>query len=293
MKISIITTSYNSVHYIKHTLDSVISQVGDLEIEYIFQDAVSTDGTWEIIQQFATEYSKDKRIKVLIESAKDGGMYAGINKGLAKMTGDIWGYLNADDILMPGALREVVEYFEKNPQTEMIYGQGLYINEHGDFFGLYPSQDIKKVPLVDNCYISQPSVFLRSNVYKKLGGFNANIKNSGDYEYWLRVQDNNFQIDFIPQVLSATRIHQDTKTLMNRPKIQLEVMAITSHYNKGRVPQAWKEAFTLENNRISKSLDFGSQVFYKLKSIFAGNVSRFFAFRKGKQIKTEQERIFA
>lgn len=291
--VSLITTSFNAVSYIKQTIDSVISQPGDFKIEYILQDALSTDGTWEIIQQFAQEYKHDKRISVIIESAKDGGMYAGINKGLSKMTGSIWGYLNADDILMPGALRNVVEYFETHEATEMIYGQGLYINEQGKFFGLYPSFDLNEVPLVDNCYISQPSVFLRKNIYQKLGGFNSLIKNSGDYEYWLRVQSLNHKIDFIPDVLSATRIHQNTKTNSNRAKIQLETMAIASHYNKQVVPLRWKKEFGRENSNLTRFFDLMGQVMFKIRDGISNLTARFFLVGKSRDINELRKRLFS
>lgn len=292
MKISIITTSYNAVNYIKQTIDSVLSQKGEFAIEYILQDALSTDGTWEIIQQVAHEYQNHDRINVIIESAKDGGMYAGINKGLDKMTGDIWGYLNADDILMPGALNEVAEFFINHKNTGMVYGQGLYINEHGKFFGLYPSFDIKEKPLVDNCYISQPSTFLRKEIYNKLGGFNEKIKNSGDYEYWLRVESNGVEISFIPQVLSATRIHANTKTSINRAAIQAETLAVASYYNNGHIPRLWLEEFSNENSLVARLLDFFEQLLRKARILYIKAFASLFKIGRNKKISKLRNNIF-
>lgn len=292
MKISIVTTSYNSVSFIKETIESVVNQQGDFEIEYILQDAESTDGTWDIIQQYVEKFKGHNRINLLAASEKDGGMYTGINKGLAKMTGDVWSYLNADDILMPDSLLSVAKYFAEMPEVDMIYGQGVYMDQHSKFFGLYPSFDISEVPLVDNCYISQPSAFLRKNVFDKLGGFNDRIKNSGDYEYWLRVQSAGLNIKFVPNVLSATRIHTGTKTNTNREKIQYEVMAITSHYNDGKVPTKWKQEFLKENSIFAHLLDFDIRLSRKFKEVFSKKFASLFTLGKGRKIKQARNKYF-
>lgn len=291
MKISLITPSYNSVSFIKQTIGSVLSQEGDFTIEWIFCDSNSKDGTWDIISQLA-ESNKKENLQVKAYQEKDSGMYDGINKGLAKITGDVWGYLNADDILMPGALHAVAGYFNADQDLKMLYGQGLYMDANGKFFGLYPSHDLKDKPLLDECYVSQPSAFMRKEVYAELGGFNSLIKNSGDYEYWLRIQNSGMKMQFVPNVLSATRIHGDTKTSQNREIIKMEVFAITSYYNKGKVPKNWQAEFTKENWIVSRIFGLAHRFFYKAQRKMSEKFSWLATFRKNQQIKEAKNKYF-
>ncbi|HEY4500327.1 MAG TPA: glycosyltransferase, partial [Candidatus Paceibacterota bacterium] len=98
MKFSIVTPVYNGQAHIRETIESVLSQEGDFEIEYFIMDGGSTDATVEIVLEYA---SRDKRVSVFSE--KDSGMYDAVNKGFFKATGDVYAYINSDDVYEPGA----------------------------------------------------------------------------------------------------------------------------------------------------------------------------------------------
>ena len=93
MKISIVTVSFNQADYLEQAIRSVVEQDYS-DIEYIVVDAGSTDGSREIIE-------RDRIATVVFEPDREPA--DGLNKGFARATGDIFGYINADDAYLPGA----------------------------------------------------------------------------------------------------------------------------------------------------------------------------------------------
>ena len=112
MKISIITTCFNCEKYIAETLESVLSQKGSFELEYIIIDAASEDNSLRIISAHEERlkhgcYGENPSIEMKVISEKDNGMYEGITKGFQMATGEIIAYLNADDFYFPHAFEFV------------------------------------------------------------------------------------------------------------------------------------------------------------------------------------------
>jgi glycosyltransferase involved in cell wall biosynthesis len=310
--ITIITSNFKQGEFLERTMRSVLEQYGAFYLDYLIFDANSPDNSWEVVAKWQAEIAATPVVHrvgevefhdFLLEMPgcagvslrafreSDKGQYDGINKGLKVMVGDYWGYLNGDDILEPGALQKVAVYFQKWPDVDMIYGQGLYINERDEFTGLYPSFDIERSRLIDNCFISQPSAFLRREIFAKLGGFNINIKNSADYEYWLRVQKAGFKIRFVRDVLSSTRIHSSTKTNVNRTSIRNEILGLTQHY-AGYLPYRWKVEFSRETMLLARFFDLMGQVFYKLRTKTANLYARFYGRGLKGVAESEEKRIF-
>src|SRR5438094_8832498 len=113
-KISIVTHSFNQGQFIEETIRSVLDQ-NYPNLEYLVIDGGSTDQTIDIIRKYETQLS-------YWESEKDRGQVHAINKGLARATGDIFAYLDSDDLYVPGTFEVVGEYFEKRPETEWVCG---------------------------------------------------------------------------------------------------------------------------------------------------------------------------
>ncbi len=202
MKFSIVTPSYNSVKYISETIESVISQKGDFEIEYIIMDSCSTDNTIDIVRRYQRKIIdgsldiKCKGISILFESKKDKGMYDAINKGFAKATGDIFAWINADDIYLPGAFSIVEKAFQEFSEIKWLKGITSYINEASVLFRvgkcfLYDREWIKRGVYGREAYfIQQDSVFWRSDLWRSAGGIDDNLKLAGDYYLWARFAEN-------------------------------------------------------------------------------------------------------
>ena len=122
MRISIVTPSYNQAPFIRRTIDSVLAQHGDFELDYKVIDGVSTDGTIEILKSYGD--------RLTWVSEPDRGQVDAINRGLRAATGDIIGWLNSDDTLMPGALARVADAFAARPEAEWLHGRCEIIDEH-------------------------------------------------------------------------------------------------------------------------------------------------------------------
>ena len=214
MKISIITPSYNQVEFIERTMQSVLSQTGDFELEYIIIDGGSTDGSVDIIKQLANQ---DARISWVSEA--DHGQSHAINKGLHQSTGDIVAWLNSDDTYQPGALQTVVTHFSDNPNIMWLTGYCTNIDAHDnaqyslikrykDFWLRHLSTTVLQVMNP----ISQPATFWRREAHTSIGYINEQERYAMDYEFWWRLWQAFGTPAVIMNTLAAFRIYPDTKS---------------------------------------------------------------------------------
>jgi glycosyltransferase involved in cell wall biosynthesis len=182
MTISIITVAYNSSSTIKDTIDSVLNQSYP-NIEYIIIDGNSTDNTPDIVKSYGN------KIACFI-SEKDKGIYDAMNKGLQIATGDIIGILNSDDVYATtDVLEKVAGCFASNNEAEICYGDLNYVQ----------SKNLNVVTRIWKAGYSHaksfhygwmpphPTIFVKKEVYQKVGLFNLQLKSASDYEMMLRM----------------------------------------------------------------------------------------------------------
>lgn len=177
MKISIITISYNAENTIEITLKSVADQ-SYKNIEHIIVDGGSKDTTIDICNSFP-HVSK-------IISESDKGVYDAFNKGLKIATGDIIGFLNADDVFYDSnSVKEIVAAFYEN-NTDIVYGNLDYINENGKVIRNWISKPYIKGLAQKAWMPAHPTFYCRKEIYERLGGYNNSFKIGGDFELCLR-----------------------------------------------------------------------------------------------------------
>lgn len=123
MKVSVVTISFNQAEFLDRAMTSVLSQEG-VDLEYIVVDAGSTDGSREIIQTYA-----DRLAHVIFEP--DDGPADGLNAGFRRATGEVCTWVNADDELLPGAVRRVVAEFEDHPYADVMFADGFVTDRNG------------------------------------------------------------------------------------------------------------------------------------------------------------------
>ncbi len=204
--LSIITPSYNQGDFIEETILSVLDQ--DIEkLEYIICDGGSSDQTLDILRQY------EHRLAWISEH--DNGQSEAINKGIAQSKGEIIGWINSDDLYYPGAFKNVLAFFESHPEADFLYGKANYISQNGDFLEIYPTQEWDYHALCGRCFICQPAVFFRRKLWEKFGPLDESLKYCLDYELWLRYSKSS-NVCYYEQVLSAFRLHKNTKTLSQR-----------------------------------------------------------------------------
>lgn len=200
MKFSIITPVYNGEKYIAKTIESVLYQEGDFEIEYIIQDGGSTDNTLEIVRSYANKLKlgtllhKCKKVTMQLFSEKDRGMYDAINRGFSHATGDVYAYINADDIYLPNAFTVVERTFEKYPEILWLKGVTLYdyedhrITQKVPMCYIYNQEWIAKGIYGRNAYfIHQDSVFWKRQLWSEVGRIPEDLRYAGDYYLWIQL----------------------------------------------------------------------------------------------------------
>lgn len=211
-KISIIIPSYNQAHYIEETLRSVLDQKYPA-LELIVFDGASTDGTEAILDRYRT----DLAISV---SEKDRGQSHAINKGLAKCTGDVWAYLNSDDLLSPGSLACIGKMFS-DPATDWVGGVSSIFDKVGDRGEVRPCspQSMREVLTpwnrsIEHVFPCSNVNFMRRSIFERIGVFDESYHYSMDMEYYTRAMFAGYILRRVPEVLGRWRWHEGSKTVM-------------------------------------------------------------------------------
>jgi glycosyltransferase involved in cell wall biosynthesis len=203
VKISIVTLSFNQRAYLEEALESVLSQ-GYPDLEYIVVDPGSTDGSRERILSYGS------RIAVKIFEP-DRGAAEGLNKGFGNATGDVFGFLNADDILFPGSLNRVAEFFRNHPECDMVMGNGYKIDGQGNRTRHYVARNfsVRRFFYGGTQWLQQ-STFFKASIFDRSQGFNIANRTSWDGELFLKIADIGAKIGYIDADLGGFRIHDES-----------------------------------------------------------------------------------
>jgi glycosyltransferase involved in cell wall biosynthesis len=175
---SIITPSFRSSAWLKLCIASVADQ--GVELEHIVQDGLSDDGTLDWLMT-------DQRVKAFPE--KDAGMYDAVNRGLKRSRGGILAYLNCDEQYLPGALKAVADYFERHPETDVLFADCLVVDAKGECLCYRKVQiPFKHHTMVSHLQTFTCSMFFRRKIIDDHGlFFNAQWRDLGDADWVLRV----------------------------------------------------------------------------------------------------------
>jgi glycosyltransferase involved in cell wall biosynthesis len=228
-KISIVTPSFNQSEFIERTLTSVLGQSYP-NLEYYVQDGGSTDGSIKILDRYADRLSG-------WTSHADNGQSQAINLGFARTSGEIMAWLNSDDILLPGALTCVAEYFRLHPDVDVIYGYRVLIDENDQEIGrwILPSHDDRVLSWED--YIPQETIFWRRRIWEKAGGqIDESFRFAMDWDMLLRFRDAGARFARLPRFLGGFRVHPRQKTSAEISNIGFQEMDRIREQIHGRVP---------------------------------------------------------
>lgn len=205
LKISLITPVLNQVQFIEQTIESVLTQ-GFPALEYVVMDGGSKDGTTAIIDKYSDQLTYS-------ESARDKGQSDAINRGFAHTSGDILGWINADDTLLPGALDYVAHFFEMNPNIDVVYGNRIVIDEDGNEIGrwILPPHSDRILSWID--YVPQETLFWRRDLWNRVGGsVDTSFEFAMDWDLLVRFRDCGARFSHLPRYLGAFRVHPSQKT---------------------------------------------------------------------------------
>jgi predicted NodU family carbamoyl transferase/GT2 family glycosyltransferase len=204
-KVSIVTPSFEQGGYIERTLRSVLDQ-NYQNLEYFVQDGGSTDNTVSILNSYEAQLSG-------WVSETDEGQSQAINRGFSRTDGEIMAWLNSDDLLLPGAIASVVDFFNRNPEIDVVYGNRLLIDENDMEIGrwIMPGHDSNVLSWAD--YIPQETMFWRRCIWEKAGGeIDESFRFAMDWDLLIRFREAGARFAHIPRFIGAFRIHAHQKT---------------------------------------------------------------------------------
>ena len=211
MKISIITTTYNSSYTIRDCVSSVNSQTHP-DIEHIIIDGASNDNTIEIIKSIPNRVSK-------IISEPDNGIYDGMNKGIRLATGDILGILNSDDLYLDyHVIEKIVDIF-KTRKVDCVHAELYYVKKGNtnQIVRHWKTCDYIPGAFKKGWHPAHPTFFVRKEVYEKYGLFNLDFRLAADFELMLRFLERyKITSTYIPKPIVRMRLGGATsKNLKN------------------------------------------------------------------------------
>jgi len=205
---------YNCEKYLPATLASLAKNGSD--VRWWLQDGNSTDDTVALAWQYA-------RNSDVIISEPDKGQTDGLNKAIPRMGGEIIGYINGDDCLLPDAATRVLDFFARNPQIDLVYGGVQWIDAEGTGEGWHQGRinsledvlDIYRVWWNERQWV-QPEVFFRRSVWERVGLFNTAYNLAFDYEYWVRCFRAGIRVASLDTPLVQFRRHAEQKSAAAR-----------------------------------------------------------------------------
>jgi glycosyltransferase len=197
MKVSIITVCYNSADFIGSAVESVLAQ--DYEnIEYIVIDGASQDTTVDVVKSLAKKNSRT----IHITTEKDRGIYDAMNKGLSLATGEIVGFLNADDVLDGSSVISGYVRMFQSSHADIVFADLDYVDRQQTDRVLrkWKSGALPRSGMRYGWHPAHPTFYVRRSVYKEFGVFDLNFKIAADYELMLRfMQRYRVKAVYLPQ----------------------------------------------------------------------------------------------
>lgn len=228
-KFSIITCVWNSEPYIAQCIQSVQSQLHS-DIEHLFVDGGSTDGTLERIKQLPGN--------VRYVTGVRGGIAHAMNVGAQLAEGEFIAHLHGDDWYLHSNVLANVESALSVTKADWLYGR---VVDDKDGILSYPSWEVPKFSfksILSKNFIPHPAVFIRRSLFKEIGGFNEKYKYAMDYDLWLRLAMVSTPT-YLPEYLTAFRRHAGSSSTANPAATFEEDLAIRIYHARGRAIPLW------------------------------------------------------
>ena len=237
MKISIITITFNSAKTLQRALDSVQHQ-NYPDIEHVLVDGASTDGTREIIEVYAKQHPNVRWI-----SEPDEGIYNAINKGIALATGDAIGFLHSDDVFHSSdSIGQIAAALEQK-KVDVVYGDLQYVK--GDrIVRQWKSNVYHPRSLKYGWMPPHPTVYVRREVYEKVGKYDEWFRISADYDMMLRIFTAGYKTCYIPEVLVCMEVggasNKNSKARLSKTQ-EDRIVLLKNHVGAGILTVACKQ----------------------------------------------------
>lgn len=203
-KVTIVTPSYNQADFLEETMLSVLNQSYP-NIEYIVVDGGSKDGSVDIIKKY------EERLAWWV-SESDNGQSDAINKGFKGATGQIYNWLNSDDVLYPDAVKTAVHFMQKHPDNEVVYGDRVVIDQNSNILDVFEPLTVTRSSSRFLLRIPQEVTFFTADLWHRVNGLNEELHYVMDSDLWFRfLEETTFY--HIPVFMGAYREHEESKSV--------------------------------------------------------------------------------
>lgn len=231
LKISVITPTWNQADYIRMTIESVVHQTYE-NIEYIIIDNCSDDGTEAIVLEYMRQYDFISYIR-----EKDNGQADAINKGFARITGDIVCWINSDDFYYSNTVFEcVAEAFVNDENTDVIAGNGYYCDGNGNYtIPIHCAEHIRKWTITRWDYLLQPAVFWRR---KQALFLDNKYRFVFDWKFFISLQVEH-EIKLINQYFAVYRMYEKNKTGLDNAERKKEIYLLQKEIAVSKLNTTW------------------------------------------------------
>jgi glycosyltransferase involved in cell wall biosynthesis len=245
-KVSIVTPSYNQGEFLEATIRSVLLQ-GYPDLEYLVIDGGSTDGSLAIIKKYENWLSG-------WVGEPDRGQSDAINKGFRRASGEVFGWVNSDDVYEPGALQKVSEFMAANAACDLVYGNGWTIDEKGEKTS--PCDWIRPFDrslYLNSNFILQPAAFWRRALWEQAGELDPGLHWTMDWDWFIRATARTTPC-YLPVDLARWRVRPEIKTYAGGHARRAEIAQVSRKYGG-----IWQPTYlTYQLDRLSWSLSGGS-----------------------------------
>lgn len=231
--VSVVIPSYMQGRFVDRTIRSIIDQRYPA-LELMVQDGGSKDETLDVLRKY------EKRLTSWF-SEPDSGQSEAINRGFARSNGEIMAWINSDDLLLPGALHLVAEFFLSHPKVDVLYGNRLMIDEKDCEIGrwILPGHDGRLLSWVD--FVPQETLFWRRRIWEKVGArVDESFRFAMDWDLLLRFRNAGAVFAHLPHFLGAFRVHDRQKTSAEMDTVGEVEMKFLRSRELGRVPSRWE-----------------------------------------------------
>jgi len=255
-KISIVTPNLNNGQFIEDTILSVINQ-NYPNLEYIIIDGGSTDNSVDIIKKY------EKYLTYWV-SNEDNGQAEAINRGFSIASGEILGWLNADDLFLPSTLVYISDQFDvvSFNSGELLFGNCIHLNETTNVVtgsDVENSHNIFNIELCD--YIIQPSSFWTRKAYDIVGPLQESMRYGFDWDWFIRAKQKSIKFRPIKKYLSIYRIHPLHKSSTGGKERVQELYEIYNQYHGERLASAYIKMYQHQGIKIMKDFFFTSRLY--------------------------------
>ena len=227
--VTIAVPSYNQGAYLEDALISIFAQ--KIPADVFVVDGGSTDNSLEIIQKWAPRLAGWR-------SHPDEGQASAINEVLSHSNTRYVCWLNSDDLLLQDGLSTLINVLDKNPDSPAAYGCAWNMDQSSGKYFPVKVEPFSEKRLAFRCIISQPSTLIRKTAWDDVGGLDESLHMSMDYDLWWKLFRKFGPLTFVDKYIAVNRVHDETKTRLNRFLHYKESISIVRKYH-GRVPLKW------------------------------------------------------